>query len=104
MTSSVVVVEIDTRKGTNHTLFESSKADQSEQARQFWKSLTLAPHAESSLYSKEIIQQIKPNTLKPMAIDNSRKPTLLVDPSKILRGEASRREPYWQTLLIISEI
>jgi hypothetical protein len=67
-TSSVVVVEIDTRKGPVRTVFESSIDNQSEQAKQFWKTLNLAPHIESSLYSKEIMQQIKPNTLKPMGL------------------------------------
>lgn len=66
-TSSVVVVEIDTRKGPFKTVFESSVENQTEQAIQFWKTLTLSPHIESSLYSKEILQQIKPNTLKPMS-------------------------------------
>lgn len=66
--SSVVVVEIDTRKGPVRTVFESSIDNQSEQAKQFWKTLNLAPHIESSLYSKEINQQIKPNTLKPMGM------------------------------------
>lgn len=64
-TSSVVVVEIDTRKGPFKTVFESSVSNQTEQAIQFWKTLTLSPHIESSLYSKEISQQIKQNTLKP---------------------------------------
>ena len=67
MSSSVVVVEIDTRKSALNTLFESSVSGQSEQARQFWKTLSLAPHIESSLYSKEIRQQIKPNSLKPIS-------------------------------------
>ena len=100
MSSSVVVVEIDTRKGPVKTVFESSTKNQTEQAKQFWKTLSLAPHIESSLYSKEILQQIKQNTLKPMsmlslsfilflainyiifylAIDNTRKP-MEVDPS-----------------------
>lgn len=66
--SSVVVVEIDTRKGPVRTVFESSTDNQSEQSKQFWKTLNLAPHIESSLYSKEILQHIKPNTLKPMGI------------------------------------
>lgn len=66
MSSSVVVVEIDTRKSGMNTLFESSIEHQTEQAKQFWKTLTLSPHIESSLYSKEILQQIKANTLKPM--------------------------------------
>ena len=66
-TSSVVVVEIDTRKGPYKTVFESAVANQTEQAIQFWKTLTLAPHIESSLYSKEISQLIRPNTLKPMS-------------------------------------
>ena len=65
-TSSVVVVEIDTRKGPVKTVFESSIDNQSEQAKQFWKTLNLAPHIESSLYSKEILQQVKPNILKPI--------------------------------------
>ncbi|CAF0827567.1 unnamed protein product [Brachionus calyciflorus] len=73
-TSSVVVVEIDTRKGPFKTVFESSVANQTEQAIQFWKTLTLSPHIESSLYSKEISQLIKTNPLKPITIDNSRKP------------------------------
>ena len=64
--SSVVVVEIDTRKGSQRTNFESSVENQSEQAKQFWKTLNLAPHIESSLYSKEILQQLKPNVLKPI--------------------------------------
>lgn len=64
-TSSVVVVEIDTRKGPFKTVFESSVSNQTEQAIQFWKTLTLSPHIESSLYSKEISQQIKQNSLKP---------------------------------------
>lgn len=68
LSSSVVVVEIDTRKGPVRTVFESSIDNQSEQAKQFWKTLNLAPHIESSLYSKEINQQIKPNTLKPMGM------------------------------------
>ena len=67
MTSSVVVVEIDTRKGPVKTVFESSIENQTEQAKQFWKTLTLAPHIESSLYSKEIMQKIKPNSLKPIS-------------------------------------
>ncbi len=67
MSSSVVVVEIDTRKSSANSLFESSVASQSEQARQFWKTLSLAPHIESRLYSKEIRQQIKPNPLKPIS-------------------------------------
>ncbi len=67
MASSVVVVEIDTRKGPIRTVFESSIENQTEQAKQFWKTLSLAPHFESSLYSKEISQQIKLNTLKPMS-------------------------------------
>ena len=67
MTSSVVVVEIDTRKGPVKTVFESSIENQTEQAKQFWKTLTLAPHIESSLYSKEISQRIKPNSLKPIS-------------------------------------
>ena len=66
MASSVVVIEIDTRKGPVKTVFESSLENQTEQAKQFWKTLTLAPHIESSLYSKEISQQIKSNTLRPM--------------------------------------
>lgn len=103
MASSVVVIEIDTRKGPVKTVFESSLENQTEQAKQFWKTLTLAPHIESSLYSKEISQQIKSNTLRPMrkiiidfsnlypnklnflfflGIDNSRKPKP-EDPSKI---------------------
>lgn len=100
--SSVIVVEIDTRKGPLHSLFDSSIEAQSEQARQFWKTLKLPPHIESSLYSKEISQQLKTNKLQPMckfgvsiylkielrnfyfkAIDNSRKP-LPPDPSIIL--------------------
>jgi hypothetical protein len=79
--TSVVVVEIDTRKGPVKTVFESSIDNQSEQAKQFWKTLNLAPHIESSLYSKEILQQIKPNLLKPMVIDHLRKPPE-PDPSK----------------------
>lgn len=67
MASSVVVVEIDTRKGPVKTVFESSVSNQTEHAKQFWKTLSLAPHIESSLYSKEISQQIKPNSLKPLS-------------------------------------
>jgi hypothetical protein len=85
MTSSVVVVEIDTRKGFNRTLFDSPTHQQSEHAKQFWKSLMLAPHAEGGFYSKEISQQLKPNTLKPINIDNSRKPAVIHDPSKLLK-------------------
>jgi hypothetical protein len=40
MTSSVVVVEIDTRKGPVKTVFESSIENQTEQAKQFWKTLS----------------------------------------------------------------
>lgn len=65
--SSVIVVEIDTRKGPARTMFESSVHNQSEQAKQFWKTLSLSPHIESSLYSKEILQQLKTNKLKPMS-------------------------------------
>lgn len=64
--SSVIVVEIDTRKGPSRTVFESSVQNQTEPARQFWKTLTLPPHIESSLYSKEINQQLKANRLKPI--------------------------------------
>lgn len=71
MSSSVVVVEIDTRKGPFQTLFESSVENQTEQGKQFWKTLTLSPHIESSLYSKEILQQIKTNTLKEISNLNS---------------------------------
>lgn len=65
--SSVIVVEIDTRKGPFRSLFDSSVVAQSEQARQFWKALTLPPHIESRLYSKEINQQLKLNRLKPIS-------------------------------------
>jgi hypothetical protein len=81
MSSSLVVVEIDTRKGPARTVFESSSENQTEQAKQFWKTISLAPHIESSLYSKEISQLIKPNSLKEISIDNSRKP-FSKDPSK----------------------
>lgn len=74
MSSSVVVVEIDTRKGSVKSTFESSVKNQTEQCKQFWKTLGLAPHVESSLYSKEIGQQIRNKPLKPISIDQSRKP------------------------------
>lgn len=66
--SSVIVVEVDTRKGQTHSLFDSSLENQSEQARQFWKTITLPPHLESSFFSKEISQQLKANKLQPICI------------------------------------
>lgn len=65
--SSVIVVEIDTRKGPFRSVFDSNIVAQSEQARQFWKALTLPPHIESCLYSKEINQQLKLNKIKPIS-------------------------------------
>lgn len=61
---SVIVVEIDTRKGPYKTSFDSKPEDNNEQAKQFWKTLLLHPHIESSLYSKEISQVVKLNPLK----------------------------------------
>ena len=66
--SAIMIVEIDTRKGQARTTFDSmNKSQVDEQAKQFWKTLTLATHIESSLYSKEINQLVKPNTLKPIS-------------------------------------
>lgn len=66
--SSIIVVEIDTRKDSLRSLFNSSFESNSEPARQFWKALTLPPHIESCLFSKEINQQLKTNKLKFMSI------------------------------------
>lgn len=66
--SAIMIVEIDTRKNPARTIFDSTNKNQvDEQAKQFWKTLTLGTHIESSLYSKEINQLIKPNTLKPIS-------------------------------------
>jgi len=67
MTSSIIVVEIDTRSAHVNTIFETTDDSRKEQAKQFWKTLSLAPHIESSLYSKEILQQMKTNPLLPMS-------------------------------------
>ena len=61
---SIIVVEIDTRKGAEKTEFDHELVGQTEQAKQFWKTLILHPHMESQLYSKEISQLLKANTLK----------------------------------------
>jgi hypothetical protein len=71
MTSSIIVVEIDSRSAYANTVFESTDDSRKEQAKQFWKTLSLAPHIESSLYSKEILQQVKTNPLLPMSISIS---------------------------------
>ena len=54
----MIVVEIDTRKGPFKTTFDSEPDEQNEQTKQFWKTLLLHPHIESSLYSKEISQKL----------------------------------------------
>lgn len=80
---SVVVVEIDTRKASQKTIFETNETN--EQAKQFWRTLILHTHIESSLYSKEISQQVKLNPLKEVKIDNSRpKPTIDFKTEKLM--------------------
>ena len=63
---SIIVVEIDTRKAENQekTAFDQALIVQTEHAKQFWKTLILHPHMESRLYSKEITQVLRSNTLK----------------------------------------
>jgi hypothetical protein len=49
-------------------VFESSTAtSQSEEVKQFWKTLILPPPIESSLYSKEILQKTKKKPVKEMS-------------------------------------
>jgi hypothetical protein len=61
---SIIVVEIDSRKGGEKIAFDQAVVAQTEHAKQFWKTLILHPHMESRLYSKEITQVLKTNTLK----------------------------------------
>ena len=61
---SIIVVEIDSRKDGEKIAFDQAVVAQTEHAKQFWKTLILHPHMESRLYSKEITQVLKTNTLK----------------------------------------